>query len=71
MQRGARLVPLMVGFPGVEETESLAELSADRQRSSRQPLGPWLSYDSKNTWLLLQRSSSSSSSCHLGEEQGP
>lgn len=41
MQRGAGLIPLMVGSPGVEETESLAELSADRQWTSSWPLGPW------------------------------
>lgn len=40
VQRGARFVPLMVGFPGVEETESLAEASTDRQRTSSCPLGP-------------------------------
>lgn len=36
---GARLAPLMVGFPGVEEPESLAETSAARQRTSGWPLG--------------------------------
>lgn len=40
VQRGARLVPLMVGFPGVEETESLAGPSADRQWTSSWPFGP-------------------------------
>lgn len=66
VQRGTRLIPLLVGLPGVEETASLAEPSADRQRTSSWPLGPRALLRVEDAWLLLQRSSPACSSPHSG-----